>query len=204
MAVRPWKALAMAFALILGLSCAQAQLAEKAANGRTVFLSAGCAACHGTEGQGTATAPAISPPPLALPDLIHYVRQPTGKMPPVSETMAPDSQLADIYEFLKSAAPKSSAADEWKGNVENGKKLFTTDGCYECHGRQGQGGGAAPRIGPPAISVAMAIRYIRQPTGQMPPYTVKVVSDQELADILAYLKSIPPPPPASSIPLLNE
>jgi hypothetical protein len=36
----------------------------------------------------------------------------------------------------------------------------------------------------------------------MPPYTSKVVSDAELADIYAYLQSIPTPPPASSIPLL--
>src|SRR5271157_757088 len=37
------------------------------------------------------------------------------------------------------------------GNAQNGKKLFNTIGCYECHGRQGQGAtqtGAA-RIGPP-------------------------------------------------------
>jgi mono/diheme cytochrome c family protein len=38
----------------------------------------------------------------------------------------------------------------------------------------------------------------------MPPYTTKVVSDQDLADIYTYLKSLPPPPPASSIPLLNQ
>ncbi len=37
----------------------------------------------------------------------------------------------------------------------------------------------------------------------MPPYTVKVVSDQELADIYAFLMAIPQPPPIDSIPLLK-
>ena len=46
--------------------------------------------------------------------------------------------------------------------------------------------------------------YIRHPTGQMPPYTSKVISDSELADIYAYLKSQPTPPSGKSIPLLNQ
>ncbi len=107
----------------------------------------------------------------------------------------------------KSATSKTDEAksvDTSRGNVENGKKLFVSYGCYECHGRQGQGGGGAPRIGPPAIPVAAATRYVRNPTGQMPPYTAKVVSDQELSDIFAFLKTIPPPPRAASIPLLNQ
>jgi hypothetical protein len=38
----------------------------------------------------------------------------------------------------------------------------------------------------------------------MPPYTSKVVSDQDAADIYAYLKSIPMPPKGKDIPLLNK
>ena len=87
------------------------------------------------------------------------------------------------------------------GNAENGKKLFVKDGCYECHGYEGQGG-AGPRIAPrPA---AAGIQYIRKPTGQMPPYTVKVVSESELADIRAFLGTIKAPPPVKSIALLNQ
>jgi mono/diheme cytochrome c family protein len=120
---------------------------------------------------------------------------------------AQDSQAT----AAKSPSEKSTAksdeakpADATNGNVENGKKLFVSYGCYECHGRQGQGGGGAPRIGPPAIPIGSAMRYVRNPTGQMPPYTTKVVPDQDLADIFAFLKSIPQPPRAASIPLLNQ
>ena len=90
------------------------------------------------------------------------------------------------------------------GNAQNGKKLFTSYGCYECHGREAQGGAAGPRIGPNPPAFAAFQRYVRQPAGQMPPFTSKVVSDAELADIYAYLQSLPQPPPAKSIPLLNN
>jgi mono/diheme cytochrome c family protein len=99
---------------------------------------------------------------------------------------------------------KSEAAPA--GNAETGKKIFTKDGCYECHGRQGQGAaqGAGPRIGPLQLSFEAFTKYVHQPTGQMPPYTSKVISDQDLADIYAYLQSRPKAAPSKDIPLLNQ
>ena len=104
----------------------------------------------------------------------------------------------------QSSDAKPPAATAPAANADNGKKLFVAYGCYECHGRQGQGASTAPRIGPPAIPVTLAMRYVRHPTGQMPPYTEKVVPDSALDDIFAFLKTIPPPPHASTIPLLNQ
>jgi|SRR6202521_3364533 len=92
------------------------------------------------------------------------------------------------------------------GNALSGKKLVMSYGCYECHGREGQGStqtGAA-RIGPPQLSFDGFQSYVRNPKIQMPPYTSKAVSDQDLADIYAYLKSIPMPPKGKDIPLLNK
>jgi mono/diheme cytochrome c family protein len=92
------------------------------------------------------------------------------------------------------------------GNMQNGKKIFTSNGCYECHGLQGQGatqtGGA--RIGPPQLSLESFLSYVRHPMNQMPPYSSKAISDQDLTDIYAYLKSIPQPPKGKDIPLLNK
>jgi ubiquinol-cytochrome c reductase cytochrome c subunit len=89
-------------------------------------------------------------------------------------------------------------------NAENGKKAFTNYYCYACHGTVGQGGRDGARIAPNPPSIATITRYVRKPTGQMPPYTSKVLSDQDIADIYAYLKTIPASPPAKSIPLLNQ
>lgn len=90
------------------------------------------------------------------------------------------------------------------GNVQNGKRIYTSYGCYQCHGRQGQGSSATgSRLGPKPIPFSAFVLYVRTPAGQMPPYTSKVVSDAELADIYSFLESLPQPPAAKSIPLLN-
>jgi hypothetical protein len=38
----------------------------------------------------------------------------------------------------------------------------------------------------------------------MPPFTTEVISDQELADIYAYLQFRPKATPSKDIPLLNQ
>lgn len=106
----------------------------------------------------------------------------------------------------RSAPPQGKSESVPAGNAEAGKRVFTKDGCYECHGREGQGAAQAsgPRIGPSQRFIRPFINYVRQPTGQMPPYTSEVISDQELADIYAYLQSRPRPTPSKDIPLLNQ
>jgi mono/diheme cytochrome c family protein len=90
------------------------------------------------------------------------------------------------------------------GDAATGKKLFAGYGCYQCHGYAAQGGGAAgPRLAPRPIPFAAFSKYVRTPTGDMPPYTAKVVSEQNLADLYAFLTSIPQPAPIDSIPLLK-
>ena len=101
-------------------------------------------------------------------------------------------------------APRPSATASSAGNAENGKKLFTTVGCYQCHGREAQGSTATgPRLGPRPIAFAALSKYVRAPTGQMPPYTSKVISDTELTDIYAFLQARPQPPALESIQLLK-
>ncbi len=102
------------------------------------------------------------------------------------------------------AAQESKPAETPAGNAENGKRIFNKIGCYECHGREGQGSTmGGPRIAPDPVPFDVLVRYLRKPTGEMPPYTAKVVSDQELSDIYAYLQSRPHPPAAKDIPLLK-
>ncbi len=100
--------------------------------------------------------------------------------------------------------PRSSATVAPAGNVDEGQKLFASDGCYQCHGYEGQGSSATgPRLGPRPLPLASFSRYARRPTGQMPPYTTKVVSDSDLAKIYAFLEARPAPPPVETIPQLK-
>jgi ubiquinol-cytochrome c reductase cytochrome c subunit len=99
------------------------------------------------------------------------------------------------------AAPAATAPP---GDVARGKGDFMSYGCYECHGTVGQGNfGAGARIAPNPPPWATVSSYVRRPRGDMPSFSVKILSDATLADIYAYLKSIPAGKPGSQIPLLN-
>ena len=107
--------------------------------------------------------------------------------------------------FSTRGAAQRSTAEPAAADVESGKRLYTKYGCYQCHGHEGQGSSlTGPRLGPNPASLASLVRYLRTPTGEMPPYSDKVVSDQELAEIHAYLRSLKSPPAAVTIPLLRQ
>ena len=102
------------------------------------------------------------------------------------------------------AAQDAKSAEAPSGNADNGKQLFVKNGCYECHGREGQGSSmSGPRIAPDPIPFDALLNYVRKPKGEMPPYTAKVISDKDLADIYAYLQSRKEPPTAKALPLLK-
>jgi ubiquinol-cytochrome c reductase cytochrome c subunit len=102
------------------------------------------------------------------------------------------------------AQTPASASPASAGNAENGKKLYFTYFCWSCHGSNGRAGGTGPAIAPSTRSNEDLIKYVRKPRGPMPPYTSKSISDKELADIAAFLRSIPKDPDPKTIPLLNQ
>ena len=185
---------------------AAAQTAGDTGRGKAVYATAGCAGCHGASGQG-GSATRIVPMMHPLAEFTSLVRKPaTAAMPPLSPAAASDAQVADLYAFLRSLAPgaETVATVQPAGNPENGKKLFAAAACYACHGYVGQGGSAGPRLGPPAISFPAFIGALRHPREDMPPYTAKVLSDAQVADIYAHVKTFPEPPALSTIPLLKK
>ena len=100
---------------------------------------------------------------------------------------------------------QSFGASAPAGDAAKGKANFERVGCWQCHGREGQGGREGPRIAAPVPLAYPALSaFVRTTSGDMPPYTEKVLSNQELTDIYAYLQSIPAPPDHKSIPLLSQ
>ena len=90
-----------------------------------------------------------------------------------------------------------------RGDAVNGRKIYVSHGCWQCHGYQGQGSNAGSRIAPnPAPYIAFAYQ-VRQPRARMPAYSSKITSDQDVADIYAYLLTIPTARAVADIPLLN-
>jgi mono/diheme cytochrome c family protein len=101
------------------------------------------------------------------------------------------------------ASAQPPAPDASKGKELYDKKYL----CSACHGFSGQNGVGA-RLVPMKLTQAAFMAYVRHPhdtpTG-MPPYTAKVLPDQELADIYGYIKSLPDSAKkAKDIPILND
>ena len=87
---------------------------------------------------------------------------------------------------------KAQAQPAPAGNVEKGRLGFVRVGCAQCHGREAQGSPTTgPRLGPNGIPYAAFARYVREPRLQMPPYTEKILSDAEVADLYAFVQSRP-------------
>jgi mono/diheme cytochrome c family protein len=111
------------------------------------------------------------------------------------------------------AAGKEAPGTAPAGNAENGKAVFITAKCFSCHGTVGQGGPGG-RLAPKPVAFAAFRTFVRQGKvnspatnrnwAGMPPFSTKFISDAELADIYAYLTSIPEPPATASIPLLSQ
>ena len=89
-----------------------------------------------------------------------------------------------------------------KGDVASGKTLYTSMGCWQCHGTVGQGARTGPTLISP-LPYAAYIVQLRAPSREMPPYEPKLLSDQQAADIYAYMKTFPEPPDHKTIKLLQ-
>jgi ubiquinol-cytochrome c reductase cytochrome c subunit len=98
------------------------------------------------------------------------------------------------------AAPLPAGADAVRG-----KAAFMRYGCYECHGTVAQGNYMGiPHLAPHALPYAAINAYIRKPAGQMPSYSLAILPDKDVADIAAFLASIPVGKAPADIPLLNS
>jgi mono/diheme cytochrome c family protein len=92
-----------------------------------------------------------------------------------------------------------------KGDAAHGKKIYVAYGCYQCHGFQGQGAAAGgPKLAPTPLPYAAVMQQLRKPRNVMPVYTHVTTPDQDVADIYAYLQSIPKAKTVAEIPLLAD
>ena len=90
------------------------------------------------------------------------------------------------------------------GDAARGRAVYRVKGCYQCHGVAGQGSiMTGPALATLRLPVDAVRAYVRSPARMMPPYSVKALSDAEVADIVAYLLTLPSPQAASDIPLLR-
>jgi mono/diheme cytochrome c family protein len=130
---------------------------------------------------------------------------PRREPPPKTSTAPPaesKEQPKDASQKAAEPPTQAAAATPAAPGSDAGATLFTKNGCYECHSNDAQGGPQGPRLGPNPIPLPRFLAYVRNPAGDMPPFTAKVISDDDLRSIYAFLQSRPAPPPVANIPLL--
>jgi mono/diheme cytochrome c family protein len=101
----------------------------------------------------------------------------------------------------------AQAQEAPRGDSANGKRLYLANYCYTCHGRVGQGGaynGPAPALAKTAMPYEGLVGQTRNPSNDMPGYSAQVLPDQALADIYAYLQSLPGPSDPKGVALLKD
>ena len=110
-------------------------------------------------------------------------------------------RLAFVCLAVVSAPCLAQGADE----IEAGRRLYMSNGCYSCHGTVGQGGerSAGPRIAPEPYPFEAFKTMVRSPREAMPRYDPKFVNDEQLLSMHRYLASIAKGLAAKDIPQLQ-
>ena len=109
-----------------------------------------------------------------------------------------------VVALAEGIAAQSPSQPATQGDAGAGKQAYVDYACYYCHGTVGQGSTAAvgARIARVPRSLDSFSNYVRRPAGRMSSYPASVISDGTLADIYAYLRSLPEP--SKPLPALLE
>lgn len=86
------------------------------------------------------------------------------------------------------AGTSADAVIAWTDALTRGASLYVTAGCAACHALEGRGGVVGPKVAGTDLGT-IADRVRRGPVG-MPRFSVTELTDDEITDIAAYLRSV--------------
>ena len=176
-------------------------------------LYAPCIACHGAAGEGN---DALGSPALAGQSTAYLTRQlenfrsgirgatpgDTGgaQMRPMATTLTDDTAIENVVAFI-ATLPEPTHTATVAGNAENGSKQFISK-CGACHGGKAEGNDAlnSPRLTNLSNDhIVLQVQkfqsrlrgaHVDDKYGKQMVMMSTLVSEQELADVVAYLNEI--------------
>jgi mono/diheme cytochrome c family protein len=113
--------------------------------------------------------------------------------------------MRNVFALIVAGCVLASGA-AYAASAEKGKIAFVKNGCWQCHGFQGQGSIATSNgkvLAGTSLPFETFEAFVRSTNRAMPPYGEAILSSADLADIYAFLQSVPKPPDVNSIPLLK-
>lgn len=129
-------------------------------------------------------------------------RRPLGR-PRVGKILAASRAAGRVWLVAVSIGLAGSSVQAQIAAATDGASLYTAYGCYQCHGYQGQGGVAGPRIAPSPYPYPAFAQLVRRPANVMPAYAAGVLSDETLRAIFDYVRGVEEPAALEDIPALR-
>lgn len=175
----------------------------KAPNGKEIFDER-CSACHGMDGGGVAAAVNMLGPSLMAEHdkkwVQHRVREGKGRMPTFSRMLTP-REIQAVSDYV---TQDLAVIPLQGGNISEGGTRFR-EYCAPCH-RTAVRGGALTFAGrnAPALtdaSAAVIAGTVRWGPGPMPSFPKSIISNEQLASIVKYVKFVQHPPDPGGAPL---
>ena len=155
-----------------------------------------CAVCHATDGSGTAAGPPIDEVSIAYMDLTMR----TGYMPladpnrGVREREFTDGEREAALVYMVEEFDLTDEVEEpGPGDPRLGQESYVMH-CAQCHGASGEGGVAGQDATVPrtrGVEPLLIAQSVRVGQFQMPAFSKEQISDQELADLVAFLEDRP-------------
>lgn len=218
-AVLAWALCAAAVLMAVGASgrAADAQDAQDApgqgvtASGPergSLLYSQYCAECHGASGRGAEVPEYGGEAPALLPEVNENISvayldlvMSTGRMPPAGSpydnrerrVVFDAEERADIISWMVQEFDVPGEIPEvGEGSAARGQEVWAAN-CAHCHGATGQGGVAGAGAWTPSVVDKTAVEIaeaIRVGPFQMPRFDEDLISDSEVADVVAFMESV--------------
>jgi ubiquinol-cytochrome c reductase cytochrome c subunit len=167
--------------------------------GRILFEE-NCSSCHGTEAAGSSIAPNLQG--LGAGTIDFWLS--TGRMPLANPTESAirkplrfsQTQILQIVAFVNSIYPATSgniaipSVNLSGASLSNGENLFVLN-CAACHTILGTGDAIADNNYAPSLHQATAYQIVeamRTGPGNMPRFGPGTLSDQQVTDIVSYVR----------------
>jgi ubiquinol-cytochrome c reductase cytochrome c subunit len=188
--------LCLATLLSCGLAAGQEPAAGAAPDGSAIF-SQRCSKCHGERGQGIASAVTIAGPSLQaehdLGNVMTAVESGPSHMPAFSRVLTSE-QIQAVSHYVTTDL---AVIPLTQGDIGAGGKIFRKR-CAACHRTAVHGGvlAFAGRNAPDLTDKSRALigGAIRWGPGTMPAFPPSILSDEQLASTVDYVRFVQHPP----------
>jgi ubiquinol-cytochrome c reductase cytochrome b subunit len=177
-------------------------VSETVKKGEKIYQSAGCGSCHRVNGEGGTIGPDLSNQGqrgrsrewLTVQIRDPKVHVPDSTMPAI--TSLSDQQMTELVDYLLSLKTGPSVAGAESAQVDKGKALFHSEGCFGCHTINGAGGSIGPNLsdeGTKGRSRQWLKTQIRNPKSHFPNSVMpsfSALSDQQVNYLVDFMLSL--------------